>query len=112
MCSSANDPRSYSASAMSRTFEQLDEQLNVLFDQIVSTLSRSQLDVVYTKKGDNYDLRRLLRGTDKYMDSSVLAWRTDISLLQSAIRIIPMPPSDRDFLSSTMASCLTASKLD
>ncbi|KAK6747334.1 hypothetical protein RB195_000500 [Necator americanus] len=97
---------------VSRTFEQLDEQLNVLFDQIVSTLSRSQLDVVYTKKGDNYDLRRLLRGTDKYMDSSVLAWRTDISLLQSAIRIIPMPPSDRDYLSSTMASCLTASKLD
>ncbi|VDM84211.1 unnamed protein product [Strongylus vulgaris] len=46
------------------------------------------------------------------MDSSVLAWRTDISLLQSAIRIIPMPPSDRDYLSSTMASCLTASKLD
>ncbi|CAJ0602691.1 unnamed protein product [Cylicocyclus nassatus] len=97
---------------VSRTYEQLDEQLNVLFDQIVSTLSRSQLDVVYTKKGDNYDLRRLLRGTDKYMDSSVMAWRTDISLLQTAIRIIPMPPSDRDFLSSTMASCLTASKLD
>ncbi|VDP40268.1 unnamed protein product [Heligmosomoides polygyrus] len=50
---------------VSRTYEQLDEQLNVLFDQIVSTLSRSQLDVVYKKKGDNYDLRRLLRGTDR-----------------------------------------------
>ncbi|VDK74075.1 unnamed protein product, partial [Cylicostephanus goldi] len=50
--------------------------------------------------------------TSRYMDSSVMAWRTDISLLQTAIRIIPMPPSDRDFLSSTMASCLTASKLD
>ncbi|VDO31240.1 unnamed protein product [Haemonchus placei] len=97
---------------VSRSYELLDDQLNVLFDQIVSTLSRSQLDIVYKKKGDNYDLRRLLRGTDKYMDSSVSAWRTDISLLQSAIRILPMQPSDRDYLSSTMVSCLTAAKLD
>nr|CDJ88746.1 Vacuolar fusion protein MON1 domain containing protein [Haemonchus contortus] len=97
---------------VSRSCELLDDQLNVLFDQIVSTLSRSQLDIVYKKKGDNYDLRRLLRGTDKYMDSSVSAWRTDISLLQSAIRILPMQPSDRDYLSSTMVSCLTAAKLD
>ncbi|PIO59495.1 hypothetical protein TELCIR_19041, partial [Teladorsagia circumcincta] len=47
-----------------------------------------------------------------YMDSSVSAWRTDISLLQSAIRVLPMQPSDRDYLSSTMVSCLTAAKLD
>ncbi|PIO69636.1 trafficking protein Mon1 [Teladorsagia circumcincta] len=46
------------------------------------------------------------------MDSSVSAWRTDISLLQSAIRVLPMQPSDRDYLSSTMVSCLTAAKLD
>ncbi|KAK6019871.1 trafficking protein Mon1 [Ostertagia ostertagi] len=97
---------------VSRSYELLDDQLNVLFDQIVSTLSRSQLDIVYKKKGDNYDLRRLLRGTDKYMDSSVSAWRTDVSLLQSAIRVLPMQPSDRDYLSSTMVSCLTAAKLD
>ncbi|KAK6059536.1 trafficking protein Mon1 [Cooperia oncophora] len=97
---------------VSRSYELLDDQLNVLFDQIVSTLSRSQLDIVYKKKGDNYDLRRLLRGTDKYMDSSVSAWRSDISLLQSAIRVLPMQPSDRDFLSSTMVACITAAKLD
>ncbi|KAE9421226.1 hypothetical protein Angca_004852, partial [Angiostrongylus cantonensis] len=97
---------------VSRSYEQLDEQLNILFDQIVSTLSRSQLDIVYKKKGDNYDLRRLLRGTDKYIDSSVSAWRSDISLLQSAIRILPMSSTDREYLSSTMISCLTASKLD
>ncbi|KAJ1363947.1 hypothetical protein KIN20_023914 [Parelaphostrongylus tenuis] len=97
---------------VSRSYEQLDEQLNILFDQIVSTLSRSQLDIIYKKKGDNYDLRRLLRGTDRYIDSSVSAWRSDISLLQSAIRVLPMPSSDREFLSSTMVSCLTASKLD
>ncbi|VDM51789.1 unnamed protein product [Angiostrongylus costaricensis] len=97
---------------VSRSYEQLDEQLNILFDQIVSTLSRSQLDIVYKKKGDNYDLRRLLRGTDKYIDSSVSAWRSDISLLQSAIRILPMSSTDREYLSSTMISCLTASKFD
>lgn len=97
---------------VSRSYEQLDEQLNILFDQIVSTLSRSQLDIIYKKKGDNYDLRRLLRGTDRYIDSSVSAWRSDISLLQSAIRVLPMPSTDREFLSSAMVSCLTASKLD
>ncbi|VDL79963.1 unnamed protein product [Nippostrongylus brasiliensis] len=97
---------------VSRSYELLDEQLNVLFDQIVSTLSRSQLDVVYKKKGDNYDLRRLLRGTDKYIDGSVSAWRSDISLLQTAIRVLPMQPTDRDYLSSTIVSCITAAKLD
>ncbi|CAI4222173.1 unnamed protein product [Auanema sp. JU1783] len=97
---------------VSRSEEQLDMQLNALFDQILSTLSRSQLETVYHKRGDNYDLRRLLKGTDKYMESCVWSWREDVALLQSAIRVIPMQPSDRDFLSSTMATQIAAAKLD
>ncbi|KJH41753.1 trafficking protein Mon1 [Dictyocaulus viviparus] len=97
---------------VSRSYEQLDEQLTLLFEQIVSTLSRSQLDIVYKKKGDNYDLRRLLRGTDKFIENSVSAWHSDISLLQSAIRVIPMQATDREYLSSTMVQCLANSKLD
>ncbi|CCD71104.1 Vacuolar fusion protein MON1 homolog [Caenorhabditis elegans] len=93
--------------------EQLDQQLEVLFEQICSILSKSQLENVYKKKGDNYDLRKLLRGTDRLIDSSISSWRASpINLVDSSISAIPMNPSDREFLSTTMASCLGAAKLD
>ncbi|CAI2351804.1 unnamed protein product [Caenorhabditis sp. 36 PRJEB53466] len=93
--------------------EQLDEQLEVLFEQICSILSKSQLENVYVKKGDNYDLRKLLRGTDRLIDSSISSWRgSSINLVDSSISAIPMNPSDREFLSTTMATCLGAAKLD
>uniref|UniRef100_A0A1I7XS23 Vacuolar fusion protein MON1 homolog n=1 Tax=Heterorhabditis bacteriophora TaxID=37862 RepID=A0A1I7XS23_HETBA len=53
-----------------------------------------------------------LKSIHRYMESCVSSWRADISLFQSAIRIIPMQPSDRDYLSSTMSSCISAAKLD
>uniref|UniRef100_A0A8R1E2A3 Vacuolar fusion protein MON1 homolog n=1 Tax=Caenorhabditis japonica TaxID=281687 RepID=A0A8R1E2A3_CAEJA len=93
--------------------EQLDEQLEVLFEQICSILSKSQLENVYKKKGDNYDLRKLLRGTDRLIESSISAWRgSPINLVASSISAVPMNPSDREFLSTTMASSLGAAKLD
>ncbi|EGT40153.1 hypothetical protein CAEBREN_15971 [Caenorhabditis brenneri] len=93
--------------------EQLDQQLEVLFEQICSILSKSQLESVYKKKGDNYDLRKLLRGTDRLIDSSISSWRASpINLVDSSISAIPMNPSDREFLSTTMATSLGAAKLD
>ncbi|CAD6190762.1 unnamed protein product [Caenorhabditis auriculariae] len=97
---------------VSKYGEKLDEQLEVLFEQIVSTLSRAQLESVYRKKGDNYDLRRLLRGTDRLIESSVSSWRGTLSSIHSAISVLPMNPGDREFLSATMSGCLGAAKLD
>ncbi|CAI5448513.1 unnamed protein product [Caenorhabditis angaria] len=93
--------------------EKLDEQLDVLFEQILSILSKSQLENVYKKKGDNYDLRKLLRGTDRLIESSVSSWRgSPISFVDSSISVIPMNPSDREFLANTMAGSLGAAKLE
>ncbi|GMT23603.1 hypothetical protein PFISCL1PPCAC_14900 [Pristionchus fissidentatus] len=97
---------------VSKRPEWLASQLEVLFEQIVSTLSRTQLDSVYEKKGDNYDLRRLLRGTDRCMMNCVSTWRSDPALYLSAIRIFPLAASDREALSSHMSSSIGAAKLD
>ncbi|PAV92355.1 hypothetical protein WR25_20211, partial [Diploscapter pachys] len=97
---------------VSRKSERLDDQISVVFDQILSTLSREQLESIYRKKGDNFDLRRFLIGTNKFMESSLASWRYDLALSHSAFRVLPMNPTDRDFLSSTMANCLSAAKLD
>ncbi|CAJ0574562.1 unnamed protein product, partial [Mesorhabditis spiculigera] len=93
---------------VSKRREQLAAQLDVLFDQIVSTISRKQLEGVYEKRGDNYDLRRLLQGTDKYMDSCLESWQTDLSQISCAIRVFPLPAPERDFLSTTIATTITA----
>ncbi|GMS95403.1 hypothetical protein PENTCL1PPCAC_17578 [Pristionchus entomophagus] len=97
---------------VSKRPEWLASQLEVLFDQIVSTLSKTQLDSVYEKKGDNYDLRRLLRGTDRCMMNCVTTWRSDPALYLSAIRIFPLTASDREALSSLMASAIGSAKLE
>ena len=103
----------------------LQEQLSSIFDQIVSTLSRSQLETIYEKRGDNYDLRKLLKGTDRWVSSSPLPllllrymesclewWHSDVALLRSSIRILPMNPADREFLSNVMLAQLSSAKLE
>lgn len=97
---------------VSKRSEWLASQLEVLFEQIVSTLSKTQLDSVYEKKGDNYDLRRLLRGTDRCMMNCVSTWRSDPALYLSAIRIFPLAASDRETLSSHMASAIGSARLE
>ncbi|CAB3410062.1 unnamed protein product [Caenorhabditis bovis] len=98
---------------VSKYGEKLDEQLEVLYEQILSVLSRSQLESVYEKKGFNYDLRKLLRGTDRLIESSIASWRgSPITFVDSSISAVPMNPSDREFLSNSMANSLGTAKLD
>lgn len=46
------------------------------------------------------------------MEKCIFTWRADVACVQGAFRVLPMNPTDRDFLSSTMANQLAAAKLE
>eukprot|EP00730_Choanoeca_flexa_P019067 TRINITY_DN9298_c0_g1_i2.p1 TRINITY_DN9298_c0_g1~~TRINITY_DN9298_c0_g1_i2.p1 ORF type:complete len:504 (+),score=118.96 TRINITY_DN9298_c0_g1_i2:91-1602(+) len=70
-------------------------QLNYVYNQIISVLTRSQLDRIFEQRS-NFDLRRLLVGTDKFTDQLVDAMGRDASYFLSAVRCLRMPQSHRD----------------
>ncbi|CAJ0933136.1 unnamed protein product, partial [Mesorhabditis belari] len=97
---------------VSKRRDQLRSQLEVLFNQILSTISRKQLETIYEKRGDNYDLRRLLGGTNKYMDGSLSSWHYDLAQISSAIRVLPMEAADRNALSTTLVNSITSANVE
>jgi hypothetical protein len=70
-------------------------QLSYVYNQIISVLTRSQLDRIFQQRS-NFDLRRLLVGTDKFTDQLVDAMGVDASYFLSAVRCVRMPQPQRD----------------
>eukprot|EP00045_Choanoeca_perplexa_P006992 m.61403 g.61403 ORF g.61403 m.61403 type:complete len:505 (+) comp13876_c0_seq1:109-1623(+) len=70
-------------------------QLSYVYNQLISVLTRSQLDRIFQQRS-NFDLRRLLVGTDKFTDQLVDAMGSDASYFLSAVRCVRMPQAQRD----------------
>ncbi|XP_072045856.1 protein SAND-like [Amphiura filiformis] len=90
--------------AVSRTRDsqqQLLMQLTYVYNQILSVLTFSQLNRVMEQRR-NYDLRRLLSGTEKFIDNLINLMDTDPSFLLSAIRCLPLDSSIRDLIGQAM----------
>ncbi|TMS37699.1 hypothetical protein L596_004579 [Steinernema carpocapsae] len=96
----------------SRSPFQLTNQLDVIYHQVLSILSKTQLKKVYEIRGENYDIRKMLRGDgDKSLSRCISAWRADPAIFMSGVRVLPMACSDREFIASTIASTVNATKL-
>eukprot|EP00128_Syssomonas_multiformis_P018271 Colp12_sorted_trinity150504_noHs@516 len=74
---------------------QLGMQLTYVYNQIISVLTLSQLNRIFEQRG-NYDLRRLLAGTEKFIDSLLSLLNYDPSFLLGAVRCLPLPGVVRD----------------
>ncbi|XP_033631186.1 protein SAND-like [Asterias rubens] len=92
--------------AVSRTHEsqqQLLMQLTYVYNQVLSVLTFSQLSrVLETRK--NYDLRRLLSGTEKFLDNLLNLIDQDPSFLLTAVRCLPLDNTIRDIIGHSMQS--------
>ncbi|KAI9559059.1 Vacuolar fusion protein MON1-like protein A [Daphnia sinensis] len=80
---------------------QLLLQLEYIFNQISSVITRTHLEKIFEQRR-NYDLRRLLAGSERLMDNLVNYMDNDFSVLLGAVKCLPMPASDRDAVTQTI----------
>ncbi|XP_076989206.1 vacuolar fusion protein MON1 homolog B [Tamandua tetradactyla] len=94
--------------AVSRTPQsaaQLREELLAVHAQIVSTLTRASVARIFAHK-QNYDLRRLLAGSERTLDRLLDSVERDPgSLLLGAVRCVPLARPLRDALGALLRRC-------
>uniref|UniRef100_A0A8C8S135 Vacuolar fusion protein MON1 homolog n=1 Tax=Pelusios castaneus TaxID=367368 RepID=A0A8C8S135_9SAUR len=90
------------AVARTRQSEQeIAQELLYIYYQILSLLTWTQLNHIFLQK-QNYDLRRLLAGSERITDNLLDLMARDPSFLMGAVRCLPMAAGLRD----TVSSCL------
>uniref|UniRef100_A0A671EL68 Vacuolar fusion protein MON1 homolog n=1 Tax=Rhinolophus ferrumequinum TaxID=59479 RepID=A0A671EL68_RHIFE len=94
--------------AVSRTPQsvaQLRGELLAVHAQIVSTLTRASVARIFARK-QNYDLRRLLAGSERTLDRLLDSVEQDPgALLLGAVRCVPLARPLRDALGSLLRRC-------
>jgi hypothetical protein len=75
----------------------------MVYDQVVSILSKTRLKQIYDKK-HNFDLRDWLTDIDKRVDACMKGFNEDPVIFFSGFRILPLAYTDREFLHNTMAN--------
>uniref|UniRef100_A0A915NYR7 Vacuolar fusion protein MON1 homolog n=1 Tax=Meloidogyne floridensis TaxID=298350 RepID=A0A915NYR7_9BILA len=94
-------------------------QLDTIYNQIISMFSRKMLREYYQKRGSNFDIRSLfgiffnflkiffnfLYGIDKRVEACKKGFNEDPAILYG-FRILPLSPTDRDFLVQTMGNII------
>nr|CAG4650054.1 EOG090X03TW [Sida crystallina] len=83
------------------SLQQLQSQLSYLYNQILSVITEKQLDRIFQQR-KNYDLRRLLAGSERLMDSILNFTDQDYSFLLGAVKCLPMSLNDRETVSQTI----------
>ena len=80
---------------------QLTVQLLYIHSQIISVLTASQLNRIFEQRR-NYDLRRLLSGSERLMTSLSQQMDRDHSYFLSAVKCLPLPTQDRNVISESV----------
>uniref|UniRef100_A0A3P8ZGQ2 Vacuolar fusion protein MON1 homolog n=1 Tax=Esox lucius TaxID=8010 RepID=A0A3P8ZGQ2_ESOLU len=80
---------------------ELTRELQYIYYQIVSLLTLTQLNHIFQHK-QNYDLRRLLAGSEHLTDNLLQMLDRDPGLLLSAVTCLPLASSTRDLVSSSL----------
>ena len=77
-------------------------QLTYIYNQVLSILTLSQLARIFNTL-HNYDLRRLLSGTEKTFDNLLNMMNQDPSFFLCAVRCLPLDSSVRDTVAQSIA---------
>ncbi|XP_003762301.1 vacuolar fusion protein MON1 homolog A [Sarcophilus harrisii] len=90
------------AVARTRQSEQeIAQELLYIYYQILSLLTWTQLNHIFQQK-QNYDLRRLLLGSERITDNLLQLMARDPSFLMGAARCLPLAASVRDAVSTSL----------
>ncbi|VDM46223.1 unnamed protein product [Toxocara canis] len=82
-----------------------------MWEQVISTLCRTQLVSVFQKRGPNFDLRLLLRGAERHLNEIMHSFRCETSVFLRSVRVFAMNASERDLIASTIVSCVNNAKV-
>jgi len=82
---------------------QLALSLNYAYNQILSVLTLATLSRILNDK-PNFDLRRLLAGSEKFIDSLLYRIETDSSIMLCSVRCLPLAAGVRDQISNIISS--------
>ncbi|XP_074054097.1 vacuolar fusion protein MON1 homolog A [Macrotis lagotis] len=97
------------AVARTRQSEQeIAQELLYIYYQILSLLTWTQLNHIFQQK-QNYDLRRLLSGSERITDNLLQLMARDPSFLMGAARCLPLAASVRDAVSTSLQQARTKS---
>nr|XP_039258371.1 vacuolar fusion protein MON1 homolog A-like isoform X2 [Styela clava] len=85
---------------------QIQVQLTYIYNTIISVLTLSQLTKIYdTKK--NFDLRRLLTGTDKFLNNLCKSMDSEPQFLLQAVQCLPVNGNVRDVIGQALQQAKT-----
>ncbi|XP_055039864.2 vacuolar fusion protein MON1 homolog B isoform X1 [Misgurnus anguillicaudatus] len=96
-----------SVSSSRQSEQQLRHELLYVYNQIVSILTQASITRIFEHK-KNYDLRRLLTGSEKILDGLLNLVDSDPSILLSAVHCLPLTSSLRDSLSQILQKAITS----
>ena len=82
---------------------QLVLQLTYVYHQILSVLTFTQLTKIFEQRR-NYDLRKHLSGTEKFIDNLLNLMSRDPSFLLQAVRCLPLSNTVRDTIGQSLQS--------
>uniref|UniRef100_A0A0A9YI31 Vacuolar fusion protein MON1 homolog n=1 Tax=Lygus hesperus TaxID=30085 RepID=A0A0A9YI31_LYGHE len=86
-----------------------NNQLTYVYNQIVSVLTLKQVTSIFERR-QNYDLRRLLTGSERLIDHLLQFYETEPSIFMNGISCIPMPSAHRESVSSAIISACSKIK--
>uniref|UniRef100_A0A672R043 Vacuolar fusion protein MON1 homolog n=1 Tax=Sinocyclocheilus grahami TaxID=75366 RepID=A0A672R043_SINGR len=95
-----------SVSATRQSEQQLRSELLHVYHQIVSMLTQASINCIFERR-KNFDLRRLLFGSEKVLDGLLDVMDSDPSFMLSAVQCLPLPSSSRDALSHILQKAVT-----
>jgi hypothetical protein len=81
--------------------QQLTVQLTYIFNQILSILTLTQLTRIFQQRS-NYDLRRMLSGSERLITHLSVSMDQDPSFFLSAVRCLSLAASTRDLISESI----------
>ena len=82
--------------------EQLQSELNYVYNQIISVVTLSLIEKIFTRH-HNYDLRNKLTGTEKLLTNIVDLFKSDYGMLLNCVNSYPMQSETRDQISRIIA---------
>ncbi|XP_061583340.1 vacuolar fusion protein MON1 homolog B [Cololabis saira] len=86
--------------------QQLRGELLYVYYQIISMLTQASISRIFEHK-KNYDLRRLLAGSEKILDGLLNLVDSDPSFLLAAVHCLPLASTLRDSLSQILQKAIT-----
>lgn len=98
-----------SVSRGGESVDQLVLQLTYVYNQVVSVLTLTQLTRIFEQRR-NYDLRRLLAGSERLIDHLLTFMETQPCFILEAVRCLPLPSTCREAIAQTIIGCCSKIK--